>query len=214
MLLWSDSLLPVYYVEPLSRPSTAPFPPSEACLALYSVGKGTWLLSEWKHILLSQGGDFVFLGLQNLIGIGNGASVLQSEGKKGKWGMWAREVPVFSAVTGQAPFPYQCTCSPAPHLMCVLAAGEQGQIPGQPLLSASLVLDFLFQMKTGPFAEHSNQLWNISAVPSWSKVNQGLIRMYKAEVSGVWPSRLPLLSLSAGVSLGLLVLSELGDLRT
>lgn len=40
-----------------------------------------------------------------------------------------------------------------------------------------------FQMKTGPFAEHSNQLWNISAVPSWSKVNQGLIRMYKAEVS-------------------------------
>lgn len=41
-------------------------------------------------------------------------------------------------------------------------------------------------MKTGPFAEHSNQLWNISAVPSWSKVNQGLIRMYKAEVSGGW----------------------------
>ena len=39
------------------------------------------------------------------------------------------------------------------------------------------------QMKTGPFAEHSNQLWNISAVPNWSKVNQGLIRMYKAEVS-------------------------------
>ncbi|KAB0407129.1 hypothetical protein E2I00_004285 [Balaenoptera physalus] len=37
------------------------------------------------------------------------------------------------------------------------------------------------EMKTGPFAEHSNQLWNISAVPSWSKVNQGLIRMYKAE---------------------------------
>lgn len=37
-------------------------------------------------------------------------------------------------------------------------------------------------MKTGPFAEHSNQLWNISAVHSWSKVNQGLIKMYRAEV--------------------------------
>lgn len=48
----------------------------------------------------------------------------------------------------------------------------------------------LFQMKTGPFAEHSNQLWNISAVPSWSKVNQGLIRMYKAEVSAVGRGRL------------------------
>lgn len=47
----------------------------------------------------------------------------------------------------------------------------------------------LFQMKTGPFAEHSNQLWNISAVPSWSKVNQGLIRMYKAEVSAVGRGR-------------------------
>ncbi|PWA24028.1 hypothetical protein CCH79_00019153, partial [Gambusia affinis] len=42
---------------------------------------------------------------------------------------------------------------------------------------------FLTDMKTGPFAEHSNQLWNISAVPSWSKVNQGLIRMYKAELN-------------------------------
>lgn len=45
------------------------------------------------------------------------------------------------------------------------------------------------QVKTGPFAEHSNQLWNISGVPAWSKVNAGLIKMYKAEVSdaeGEW----------------------------
>lgn len=37
-------------------------------------------------------------------------------------------------------------------------------------------------MKIGPFAEHSNQLWNVSAVSTWSKVNSGLIKMYKAEV--------------------------------
>ncbi|XP_076868050.1 serine/threonine-protein phosphatase 2A activator isoform X2 [Brachyhypopomus gauderio] len=42
-------------------------------------------------------------------------------------------------------------------------------------------IKFINEMKTGPFAEHSNQLWNISAVPTWAKVNQGLIRMYKAE---------------------------------
>uniref|UniRef100_A0A8B9KPZ8 Serine/threonine-protein phosphatase 2A activator n=1 Tax=Astyanax mexicanus TaxID=7994 RepID=A0A8B9KPZ8_ASTMX len=42
-------------------------------------------------------------------------------------------------------------------------------------------------MKTGPFAEHSNQLWNISAVPVWSKVNQGLVRMYKAECLEKFP---------------------------
>ena len=38
-------------------------------------------------------------------------------------------------------------------------------------------------MKTGPFAEHSNQLWGISGVPYWAKVNSGLIKMFKAEVS-------------------------------
>ncbi|KAL7980851.1 hypothetical protein Chor_002005 [Crotalus horridus] len=43
------------------------------------------------------------------------------------------------------------------------------------------------EMKTGPFPEHSNQLWNISAVPSWSKVNQGLVRMYKAECLEKFP---------------------------
>jgi hypothetical protein len=41
-------------------------------------------------------------------------------------------------------------------------------------------------VKTGLFAEHSNQLWNISAVPSWTKINGGLIKMYKAEVSSVF----------------------------
>ncbi|XP_016052119.1 PREDICTED: serine/threonine-protein phosphatase 2A activator isoform X2 [Miniopterus natalensis] len=46
---------------------------------------------------------------------------------------------------------------------------------------------FITEMKTGPFAEHSNQLWNISAVPTWSKVNQGLIRMYKAECLEKFP---------------------------
>jgi serine/threonine-protein phosphatase 2A activator len=43
-------------------------------------------------------------------------------------------------------------------------------------------IKFIFQVKNGPFAEHSNQLWNISGVPNWSKVNGGLIKMYKAEV--------------------------------
>ncbi|XP_066597793.1 serine/threonine-protein phosphatase 2A activator-like isoform X2 [Prorops nasuta] len=42
-------------------------------------------------------------------------------------------------------------------------------------------INFILQVKTGPFAEHSNQLWNVSAVSSWSKVNSGLIRMYKVE---------------------------------
>lgn len=42
-------------------------------------------------------------------------------------------------------------------------------------------------MKNGPFAEHSNQLWNISGVQTWAKVNSGLIKMYKAEVLAKFP---------------------------
>lgn len=79
-LLWSPSLPPVCHrCLPLgpSGPPTAPFLLSEVCLAgTNQVGMEAWLLSGWEHILLSQGGDFVFLGLLNLIGIGNGASVL------------------------------------------------------------------------------------------------------------------------------------------
>lgn len=48
-------------------------------------------------------------------------------------------------------------------------------------------IKFITQVKTGPFAEHSNQLWNISSVQSWSKVNSGLIKMYIAEVVDKFP---------------------------
>ncbi|KAI7695202.1 hypothetical protein SSS_09775 [Sarcoptes scabiei] len=42
-------------------------------------------------------------------------------------------------------------------------------------------LSFIHQVKNGPFAEHSNQLWNISAVQDWSKINNGLFKMYCKE---------------------------------
>jgi len=48
-------------------------------------------------------------------------------------------------------------------------------------------IKYINETKTGPFAEHSNQLWNISGVPRWSKVNSGLIKMYKVEVLSKFP---------------------------
>ncbi|KAG5334370.1 PTPA phosphatase, partial [Acromyrmex charruanus] len=48
-------------------------------------------------------------------------------------------------------------------------------------------IEFILKVKIGPFAEHSNQLWNVSAVSSWSKVNSGLIKMYQAEVLAKFP---------------------------
>lgn len=48
-------------------------------------------------------------------------------------------------------------------------------------------IEFISKVKIGPFSEHSNQLWNVSAVSSWAKVNNGLIKMYKAEVLAKFP---------------------------
>ncbi|GAB0087300.1 Serine/threonine-protein phosphatase 2A activator [Sergentomyia squamirostris] len=48
-------------------------------------------------------------------------------------------------------------------------------------------IDYIQQVKTGHFAEHSNQLWSISAVQSWSKINSGLVKMYQKEVLSKFP---------------------------
>ncbi|VVC98305.1 serine/threonine-protein phosphatase 2A activator-like [Leptidea sinapis] len=48
-------------------------------------------------------------------------------------------------------------------------------------------IKYIKEVKKGPFAEHSNQLWSISAVASWYKINQGLIKMYKKEVLAKFP---------------------------
>ncbi|KAH8972014.1 hypothetical protein BDL97_02G172400 [Sphagnum fallax] len=43
-------------------------------------------------------------------------------------------------------------------------------------------VEFVKRVKKGALAEHSPMLDDISAVPSWSKVNSGMLKMYKAEV--------------------------------
>lgn len=57
---------------------------------------------------------------------------------------------------------------------------EHGSYPNSNLFVACFEL---CKVKSGPFAEHSNQLYNISGVPAWNKVNSGLVKMYKAEVT-------------------------------
>jgi len=48
-------------------------------------------------------------------------------------------------------------------------------------------IHFIHTVKKGLFAEHSNQLWNISGVESWEKINRGLMKMYENEVLQKFP---------------------------
>jgi Phosphotyrosyl phosphate activator (PTPA) protein len=49
-------------------------------------------------------------------------------------------------------------------------------------------IEFVCSVKTSaPFAEHSPILHDISTMPSWDKVNEGLIKMYRGEVLSKLP---------------------------
>jgi serine/threonine-protein phosphatase 2A activator len=48
-------------------------------------------------------------------------------------------------------------------------------------------IDFISQVKQGPFNEHSPMLYDISGVPYWHKVNKGLQKMYVDEVLRKFP---------------------------
>lgn len=45
-------------------------------------------------------------------------------------------------------------------------------------------IQWIYEKKQGPFHEHSNMLYNITAVPSWMKTYTGMLKMFAAEVLG------------------------------
>ncbi len=61
------------------------------------------------------------------------------------------------------------------HDDAVLAAGSEAYL----YLHA---VAFVRRVKTGPLRETSPMLSDVSAVPSWARVTQGMLRMYEAEV--------------------------------
>eukprot|EP00029_Vermamoeba_vermiformis_P005788 TRINITY_DN2105_c0_g1_i1.p1 TRINITY_DN2105_c0_g1~~TRINITY_DN2105_c0_g1_i1.p1 ORF type:complete len:339 (-),score=36.34 TRINITY_DN2105_c0_g1_i1:87-1103(-) len=48
-------------------------------------------------------------------------------------------------------------------------------------------IKFIYDVKSGAFAENSPILDSIAEVPMWEKVNQGMLKMYNAEVLGKFP---------------------------
>ncbi|GIZ39066.1 hypothetical protein CKM354_000245800 [Cercospora kikuchii] len=49
-------------------------------------------------------------------------------------------------------------------------------------------IQFIYDVKTGPFWEHSPVLYDISGIKDgWGKINKGMLKMYAAEVMGKFP---------------------------
>lgn len=49
-------------------------------------------------------------------------------------------------------------------------------------------IQFIYDVKTGPFWEHSPVLFDISGIKDgWGKINKGMLKMYAAEVLGKFP---------------------------
>lgn len=71
-------------------------------------------------------------------------------------------------------------------------------------------IDYINKVKIGNFAEHSNQLWGISSVPTWTKINAGLVKMYQKEVSHWSPNIAEIFLLILSLHLSLLALLVAG----
>ncbi|BDD56737.1 Serine/threonine-protein phosphatase 2A activator 1 [Monascus purpureus] len=81
---------------------------------------------------------------------------------------------------------------------------EEGSLPGAPAPSAVVkaniverqrkmnmyfsAIGFIYDVKRGPFWEHSPMLYDISGIRAgWAKINKGMIKMYNAEVLSKFP---------------------------
>jgi serine/threonine-protein phosphatase 2A activator len=112
---------------------------------------------------------------------------LEPAGSKGSWGLDDYQFIVFLLGSAQlidqrenstVPLPLQ---SPSSILNSTLV---KAQAPHYLYYEA---IEFIQQMKTGAFHEHSALLYSISQCESWRKVNTGLWRMYEEEVLNKFP---------------------------
>ncbi|CAE6376347.1 unnamed protein product [Rhizoctonia solani] len=98
---------------------------------------------------------------------------LEPAGSHGVWGL--DDYSFLGYYWGSAQLKETPNASPS-HML-------QVPLPVHPSDLYTLSIARIRSIKSGPFHEHSPQLYSIaSSVPVWSKVNSGLLKMYEAEV--------------------------------
>ncbi|KIJ62974.1 hypothetical protein HYDPIDRAFT_93620 [Hydnomerulius pinastri MD-312] len=101
---------------------------------------------------------------------------LEPAGSHGVWGL--DDYSFLGYIFGSGQLRNQTTIS-------VSAAVERETPSRYPGNLYFMSIDRIHKLKTGPFHEHSSQLYSIATgVPNWEKVNKGLFKMYEAEVLG------------------------------
>lgn len=122
---------------------------------------------------------------------------LEPAGSHGVWGLddhsflpyifgSAQLGPAISPADHTAPIPVEGSIrsAPSPALVADKAA-VAGYKDSNMYFSA---IQFINDVKTGPFWEHSPVLYDISGIKDgWGKINKGMLKMYAAEVLGKFP---------------------------
>ncbi|KAK4201578.1 putative serine/threonine-protein phosphatase 2A activator [Triangularia verruculosa] len=122
---------------------------------------------------------------------------LEPAGSHGVWGLDDHSFLPYILGSAQftRPIPSSLPDSPTP---------VEGSCPGAPkpasVTNKQTVVDyrginmyfgaigFIYDVKKGPFWEHSPMLFDISGIKDgWGKINKGMVKMYRAEVLGKFP---------------------------
>lgn len=120
---------------------------------------------------------------------------LEPAGSHGVWGLDDHSFAPYIFGSAQLGPPIKSPTAPTPLQGSLDSAPEPDSITSKPTVaqhqSSNMyysAIQFIFDVKKGPFWEHSPILFNISGIKDgWGKINKGMLKMYDAEVLGKFP---------------------------
>lgn len=120
---------------------------------------------------------------------------LEPAGSHGVWGLDDHSFAPYIFGSAQLGPPITSPTAPTPLQGSLDSAPEPEAITSKSIVaehqSSNMyfsAIQFIFDVKKGPFWEHSPILYNISGIKDgWGKINKGMLKMYDAEVLSKFP---------------------------